>query len=66
MHCAQFDVVTGEALAGPVPPDLGGESTPPRLVAYLRNVGMRMQHIRTESLAVYAAKVDGDWVWVAL
>ena len=66
MHCAQFDVVTGEALAGPVPPDLGGESTPPRLAAYLRNVGMLMQHIRTESLAVYAAKVDGDWVWVAL
>jgi nitrite reductase/ring-hydroxylating ferredoxin subunit len=66
MHCAQFDVVTGEALAGPVPPDLGGESTPPRLDAYLRNVGMLMQHIRTQSLAVHPAKVDGDWVWVAL
>ena len=66
MHCAQFDVVTGEALAGPVPPDLGGEPTPPRLASYLRTVSMLMQHIRTESLAVHPAKVDGDWVSVAL
>ena len=27
MHCAQFDVTTGEALAGPVPRDTG-ESSP--------------------------------------
>jgi 3-phenylpropionate/trans-cinnamate dioxygenase ferredoxin subunit len=66
MHCAQFDVVTGAALSGPVPADLGAEAPPPRLAGYLRNVGMLMQHIRTESLAVYPAKVDGDWVLVSL
>jgi nitrite reductase/ring-hydroxylating ferredoxin subunit len=66
MHCAQFDVATGEALSGPVPPDLGGEPVPPRLAAFLRNVAMLMQHIRTDSLAVYPVKVDADWVWVAL
>ena len=66
MHCAQFDVVTGEALSGPVPPDPGGEPVPPRLAAFLRNVAMLMQHIRTDSLAVYPVKVDADWVWVAL
>jgi len=66
MHCAQFDVVTGAALSGPVPVDLGAEAPPPRLAGYLRNVGMLMQHIRTESRAVYPAKVDGDWVLVSL
>jgi nitrite reductase/ring-hydroxylating ferredoxin subunit len=66
MHCVQFDVVTGKPLAGPVPPDLGGESPPPRLATYLRNVGMLMQHIRTESLGVYSVKVEAEWVWVAL
>jgi 3-phenylpropionate/trans-cinnamate dioxygenase ferredoxin subunit len=68
MHCAQFDVVTGEALSGPVPQDDlgGGQQVPPRLAAFLRNVAMLMQHIRTDSLAVYPVKVDGGWVWVAL
>jgi nitrite reductase/ring-hydroxylating ferredoxin subunit len=68
MHCAQFDVTTGEALSGPVPQDDlgGGQPVPPRLAAFLRNVAMLMQHIRTDSLAVYPVKVDGGWVWVAL
>ena len=66
MHCAQFDVVTGAALSGPVPPDLGDATPPPRLAGYLRNVGILMQHIRTDSLAVYPVKVDGEWVSVAL
>ena len=29
MHCAQFDVSTGEALSGPVPAYLGNETLPP-------------------------------------
>ena len=66
MHCAQFDVVTGVALSGPVPADLGAQTLPPRLAGYLRNVGMLMQHIRTEPIAVYPARVDGDWVLVSL
>jgi nitrite reductase/ring-hydroxylating ferredoxin subunit len=66
MHCAQFDVTTGEALSGPVPPYVGNENPPPRLGAYLTNVGMLMQHIRTESIGAYKTKVESDWVWVAL
>jgi hypothetical protein len=54
------------ALSGPVPADLGAQTLPPRLAGYLRNVGMLMQHIRTEPIAVYPAKVDGDWVLVSL
>jgi nitrite reductase/ring-hydroxylating ferredoxin subunit len=29
MHCAQFDVTTGQALSGPVPEDLGNETFRP-------------------------------------
>ena len=38
MHCAQFDVSTGQALSGPVPADLGNESVPPLLALYLQHV----------------------------
>ena len=66
MHCAQFDVATGEALSGPVPHYLGNETPPPRTGAILKNVGMLMQHIRTESINTYKTKVESEWVWVAL
>jgi nitrite reductase/ring-hydroxylating ferredoxin subunit len=66
MHCAQFDVITGEALSGPVPPYLGNEIPPPRTGALLKNVGMLMKPVRTESIVTYKAKVESEWVWVAL
>jgi nitrite reductase/ring-hydroxylating ferredoxin subunit len=66
MHCAQFDVTTGEALSGPVPPDLGNEIPGPRIGAMLKNVGMLMQHVRTESIRAYKVKVESEWVLVAL
>jgi nitrite reductase/ring-hydroxylating ferredoxin subunit len=66
MHCAQFDVTTGEALSGPVPSDLGNEILGPRTGALLRNVGTLMQHIRTESIGTHEAKVEAEWVLVAL
>ncbi len=66
MHCAQFDVATGEALSGPVPPNLGDETPPPRTGALLMNVGLLMQHIRTESIHTHEAKVESEWVLVAL
>jgi nitrite reductase/ring-hydroxylating ferredoxin subunit len=66
MHCAQFDVTTGEALSGPVPPFLGNETPPPRTGAFLKNAGMLMQHIRTESIGTYKSKTESDWVLVAL
>lgn len=65
LHCAQFDVRTGEALAGPVPPYLGNEISPPRTAAFLKNAGMLMQHIRTESIGTYKTKVESGWVLVA-
>jgi nitrite reductase/ring-hydroxylating ferredoxin subunit len=66
MHCAQFDVASGEALSGPVPPYLGDEVPPPRIGALLGNVGMLMQHVRTEPVRTYPAKVEAGWVLVAL
>ena len=66
MHCAQFDVTTGEALSNPVPVYLGNENPPPRTGAFLKNTGMLMQHIRTESIGTYKTKVESGWVLVAL
>jgi len=65
MHCAQFDVTTGQALSGPVPADLGNESLPPRVATYLQYVGMLMQPVRTESIRAYETKVEAGWVLVA-
>ena len=65
MHCAQFDVTTGEVLSGPVPADLGNEIPGPRTGTFLKNVGMLMQHVRTESIRTYEAKVESGWVLVA-
>ncbi|MHB8807795.1 MAG: Rieske (2Fe-2S) protein [Anaerolineaceae bacterium] len=66
MHCAQFDLTTGEALSGPVSPDLGGEKLPPRVGKYLQDVGMLMQHIRTHSIRTYETRLEADSVMVAL
>ena len=66
MHCAQFDIATGEALSNPVPVHLAGEIPPPRIGAFLKNVGMLMQHVRTESIATYKTKVESGWVFIAL
>ena len=65
MHCAQFDVTTGQALSGPVPVDMGNESLPPRLAAFMQHVEMQMKHVRTESLRTYETKVEAGWVHVA-
>jgi nitrite reductase/ring-hydroxylating ferredoxin subunit len=66
MHCAQFDVTTGEALSGPGSPDIGHEAPPPRLGEYLQNIGMLMKHVRTESIRTYATKLEAGWIQVAL
>ena len=66
MHCAQFDVTTGQALSGPVPADLGKESLSPMLAAYMQHVGALMKDIRTESIRTYETKVEAGWVHVAL
>ena len=66
MHCARFDITTGEALSGPVSPDLGGEKLPPRVGKYLQDVGMLMQHIRTNSIRIYETRLEVDSVMVAL
>jgi len=66
MHCAQFDIATGKALSGPVPAYLGGEIPAPKIGAFLKNVGMLMEKVRTESIGVYGIKVEAGWVLVAL
>lgn len=65
MHCAQFDITTGEALSGPVPRDFGSETPPPRLAQFLQIAGMLMSHIQTHSIRTYETKVESGMVLVA-
>ena len=65
MHCAQFDATTGQALSCPVPRDSGNESIPPKLAAFLQQVGMLMKYVRTESIRTYETKVETGWIYVA-
>ena len=66
MHCAQFDIMTGEALSGPVPPDLGEDKLPPRIGKYLQDIGTLMEKVRTHSIHTYITKVESGSVLVAL
>lgn len=66
MHNAQFDVITGEALSGPVPRDFGGETCPPKMAQYLTNIAMLMSHIKTHDIRTYETKVESGIVWVAV
>jgi nitrite reductase/ring-hydroxylating ferredoxin subunit len=65
MHCAQFDVTTGEALSGPVPEDFAGEVPPPLMGQFFQNVGMLMAHVRTESIRTYPTRMEAGWVLIA-
>jgi nitrite reductase/ring-hydroxylating ferredoxin subunit len=66
MHCAQFDIINGEALSGPIPSDIGHEILPPFLGEYLHNIEMLMKHVRTESIRTYETKLDDGWVQIRL
>ena len=66
MHCAQFDVTNGKAISGPVPADIGTDPIPPRIGAFLQNVGMLMSHIHTEPIRTFTTKVESGWVEIAL
>jgi len=66
MHCAQFDIRTGEALSGPVPGHPTGEPVPPRLAESLEIIGALVQSTRTLSIRTFEVKVDSGWVCIAV
>lgn len=66
MHCAQFDVSTGEALSGPVPHDTEGETPPPKLARLLQNIGSLMAHIKTNPIRTFKTRVESGAIWVCL
>lgn len=66
MHCAQFDVRTGEALSGPVPGHPTGEPVPPRLAESLEIIGVLVQETRTLPIQTFEVKVESGWIWVAV
>jgi nitrite reductase/ring-hydroxylating ferredoxin subunit len=64
MHHVQFDITTGEALSVPVPPDLGDEMPPEKMLKYLEYIGMLMSHIRICDIRSYPVKMDGGSIKV--
>jgi hypothetical protein len=45
--------------------DVGNESPPPILAAYLQHIEMLMKPVRTESIRTYETKIEAGWVHVA-
>lgn len=66
MHCAQFNIRSGEALSGPVSGDSGSEPVPPMLAAFLQHVGELMQQIRVDAIRTYQIKLEAGWVHVSV
>jgi len=66
MHCAQFDVTTGEAISGPIPANINDETMSPVLGEYMKNIGLIMSHVRTESIQTFATKIEDGMVLIAL
>ena len=65
-HCAQFDITTGEALCGPMPHYFDRDPLPASVADFPQDMGLQMQHIRTESLRTYETRVEAGWVLVAV
>lgn len=66
LHCARFDVTTGQVLGGPLPTYTGDDPVPPRLAQRLKNEAGLTAHIHTEPIATYATRLEDGWVLVAL
>lgn len=64
MHHVQFDITSGEALSGPVPPNLGNEVMPENIGKYMQHIGMLMSHVKTCDIKTYSVKIDGEAIKV--
>ena len=65
MHCAQFDVRSGESLSRPVAVFVIEDVPPRRIAAFLRNAAALTPHIRTESIVTFRVTVEDGWVCIA-
>ena len=66
MHCAQFDITTGEALSGPVPIDLSKEKVSLRVGKYFQDIGMIMKDVRIHNIQTYLISLEAGSVLVKL
>ena len=66
MHYAQFDITSGEALSGPVPPKLSDEVIPPGIGRYMQSIGALMSQIKVCHLKTFPVKIDNDLIKVDL
>lgn len=64
MHHAQFDIISGEALSGTVPPNLGDEVIPPGIGRYMQAMGALMSQIKVCKLNTFPVKIDNDLILV--
>jgi nitrite reductase/ring-hydroxylating ferredoxin subunit len=66
MHCAQFDITTGESLSGPILTDLSKEKVSPRVGKYFQDIGMIMKDVRTHDIQTYLIRLEAGSVLVKL
>ncbi len=66
MHSAQFSIITGEALAGPVPAPQTQVSTAQKTEAIPGYLATLMSGIRTENVKTFPLKVENGWILVDL
>lgn len=66
MHGAQFSIITGEALSGPVPDVKTKVSKDDKAEAVPGYLDMLMSRIRTENIKIFPIRVENGWVFVDL
>jgi nitrite reductase/ring-hydroxylating ferredoxin subunit len=66
MHSAQFSIITGEALGGPVPDAKTKVSKDGKVEAVPGYLDMLMSKIRTENIKIFPIRVENGWIFVDL
>jgi len=66
MHCVQFDITNGDALSGPVPPDITHEIMSPVIGKYMQNISKLMEQVKTESIRTFETKLEDGWVFIEI
>ncbi len=67
LHCAQFDIRSGEVLSGPILMNFSSEKeASPRRVQHLDKAAELIERIHTEPISTFRVKVEDGWIFVAL
>jgi nitrite reductase/ring-hydroxylating ferredoxin subunit len=66
MHCAQFGLLTGAALCGPMPRAPGSPPPTPRAAQMMHHLELMIHEARTLPIRTFETKLEAGSVWVRL